>query len=580
MPTVEERSYSSAGETSHDSRDEQEKQVRLTSVSEREKRDSMSANPKLRKEEVKRLTHTASNLASRGKETQALQRYHRALKISRAEAMQVKRSFGNQHLDRAGKTLLHDEWLHVVNNIADICTNMAVLYERTGDYNGALSSCREARAVYQKHSSTNESFHAREEQMTQMLAQLKKAKDSFVERKRLHQKAIHTRKLIAAMNDPAKTKKLYREVFNTLDAALKMERESLGESHPQVADTIGLLATANAENHNVEAALEQFRAAISILSLSLGPYHPKTGMGFKHLGSLYDSRRKHHSDMDKALHYYNGAVVAFREAYGNNNALVGSTLNNIAVIYIKQKKYELAVETLSDALASYENVAINNNGVHPNTAQIWRNLGQVYSRRGEWESAILAYASSLEVQRANRRGGGKGAKPCSQDAFLNDQNLADTLKKLGRAMSAVGRHEDAIEIYGEALQVHQVAVTTIKQRHKDGHVNHADLLAAQEDVARTMQCMGEVQESCGNLDEAMLIYVSTLMLRRQNTSLQGDHSVDGVETAISMTGIGSVHLRKGEFEDASTVLEEALRIFNSNGACCCGCLAHAVLGFL
>ena len=134
-----------------------------------------------------------------------------------------------------------------------------------------------------------------------------------------------------------------------------------------------------------------------------------------------------------------------------------------------------------------------------------------------------------------------------------------------KAMAAVGRHDDALEIYAEALQIHQAAVATMKSRHAAGRANRTDVLVAQEKVAETMQCMGGVQESCGNLDEAMLIYVSTLMLRRQNVSLSEDHSADGVETAMSMSGIGSVHLRKGEFNDASTVLEESLRIFKNNG---------------
>lgn len=565
LPTLEETSICSGSDQSTDSRHDELTEPRSLG----EDRDLTRKSPvpptiedAMVNKAQSRLKAIASNLALRGKEQDSLENYRVTLKMSRIDLQKVKRALEGT-LDTDQRLKAHNEWITFAAFTADIHTSMAILEDRTGDRTEAVRSCREARTIYKKLGKFEARFKANEEQMDKMVSQLKKSGETYEQRKELHESAIRLRNEVKAVSADQRPQ-VIQELFETLEGALRLERMSLGAAHPQVADTIGLLGTLYFETKDIDKAIGYFKKALSILRLALGPYHPKSALAFKQLAGLHE-KRKQHDDLHIALDLYIQAIQAFRESYGDHDPQVGSTMNTVALIYIRQKQLERAVDTLNDALTVYEDATVTDKeSIHPDTAQIWKNLGHAHVLREEWDSAALAFSSSLDVQRIVKK-----RKQASgwQSVFMADQGFADTLRKLGKAKMEVNKPAESLEHFEEALQLHKAAVKFMTARHAQNNDKNG-MLVAQEHLASTMLLKGTAQEACGKLKEAHEMYVTTLMMMRQNGALRGEMSSGANEgCAGSLAGIGSIHLKNGEFKDARDVFKEALSVYQAcNGS--------------
>ena len=324
----------------------------------REKQRDKPAPVKTTKDEFMKLKAIAANLASRGREAEALKTYTRALRLMRSDLAKIKRSLKNalETTIASMQTQLYQAWVQVASEIAEIRTTMAILSERQGDYETAIKSCEEARIVYQSYANLKTKVKIEKddgddllEQMEHMLERLALAKASYSDRRLLHQEAAHVKSCLASEVDPDVKDKLYDELFDVLATVLEMEQESLGKIHPQVADTIAMIAQVHADKGETAEALETMQSSVSIMRLALGPLHPRTATALRDLARMYEQK-----DPDMAIQVYEAAIETFHgSGYGNYHAMVGSTLNNIAVIYIRRGDLDGAVEKLSDALAAY-----------------------------------------------------------------------------------------------------------------------------------------------------------------------------------------------------------------------------------
>ena len=139
------------------------------------------------------------------------------------------------------------------------------------------------------------------------------------------------------------------------------------------------------------------KRAVQMAEVSLGTVHPRTRGKYHDIARMYESLKRDETDTANAILFYEKAIQTFSKADGNYSRLIGSMLNDVAVIHIQRKEYDLAVKKLSDALQSYES-SIDGKGVFADTVQVWRNLAECYVLRKEWESASLTFKSALEVQ--------------------------------------------------------------------------------------------------------------------------------------------------------------------------------------
>ena len=521
--------------------------------------------------EVEKLKTDATNLAARGKEEDAIQSYHRALRLLREDMSVLKKAL-KEYKDSALRRALRQSWINTASSLAEVRTVMAILYERLGEYAKAIKACEEAREVYKsfarmdaRHSSseTNGS-NEYAEQMNLMIERLSSARDSFEERKHLHEEAIQCLRKVARSKSRDK-EILYTDVFSALNRALKMERESLGETHPQVADTVRIYSRIYLERGEIDQSIQQMKSSVDILRLSLGPCHPRTAMAARELARLLETRMRNTSDAVNAIRFYKEALDGFREAYGNGHSLVGATLNNIAVLNIRQDRLIDALALLHEALRALEGSKPSENAVNTDIAQVWKNLGECYSRRRSWENAHYAYINALEVQRDARRQADNSPK-ASIPSGCDDASLADTLIRLGKATKATMRFDDANMIYKEALIIYRVQYKAAK--HAKGPPGQR-LMVAQERLAHCLYCKAEVQETRGKYEEAKKMYSEAFQLRLNSDALREQSRANMVHCAMALVGIGSVHMRKGETDDACVVFKESLRYLDRHGELRC-----------
>ena len=515
--------------------------------------------------EIDNLKARAAKLASRGKEEEAVQFYYRALRLMKIDINAVTRRVSSNPTDKKWG----DEWLVVAGAIAEVRTAIAILCERLGAYAKAIQACKDAREIYecspihpQEGQETVPEVDAGVKQMNDMVDRLNSAKDSFDARKNLHEEAIQLRRQIALTRDPSAKDDLGRKAFIVLYGALDMEKQSLGETHPQVADTHKAIGMLHNERNEMADAIKHMNKAVSILKLCLGLYHPRSAIAFRELAKLYDARRANSGDIDMAIGLYSQATASLKECYGPKSAMVGASLNNEAVMHILQSNYDLAVEKLSDALVAYETSKMNKNKIiNTESAQVWKNLGECHCRRKEFESAHFAYNNALSIQKDARRQAeqlGSATTP-----GCDDSSIADTLLRLGNATKQTLRYEDAHRIYREALLIFRKHYTSA-YRASNGRV--CDKLAdAQDRLAHTLYCIAEVQEIRGIYEEAEALYSESLQLRLHSDAQREQSRMNLVHVAMSLAGTASCNRKRGQFDDAIAAYKESIRYLEKHG---------------
>jgi len=539
-----------------------------------------------RQEKVQEMVEDARNLANTGQEDKAVLVYKKTLQINRAEVVRVK----TQLLQIQGKhpatvesiaDRLNEDWIKVGESIASIRTSMAVLYERSGDYARAISCCKEAKEVYKrqlkmlmKTGAATSHIEELDKQMDMMLGKMKQARGSFEDRKRLHEEIILLRKTITATDDSKQKEKLQKKVKTKALAAMKLEEDILGSEHPQVAETASILSELAIEEDDQEKALEYAETALSVVKVSLGEQHPMTGQKLLQIAETYCINGQDSANDDLALEYFDKAVDVFRLS-GIHSHLVGSTLNDMAVIRIRRREYDTAVQLLSDALEAFGNLASNklDKKICSDTVQIWRNLGECYFCRKEYESAANAFVSALDIQRDARKlydastvGTSREAKtrdPVASLLLVDDESIADTLRRLGRAYAGNGKHEHALMVLKEALLIHKIAVKKAMSVCKSRA--NPSLPEKQDELAHTMYCIAEVHDAIGEYDQASKLYSGSLELRLFSDAHKQDKRTNMVHCAMCLVGVGGIHMKKKEYRDALKVFMDALGYCEAHG---------------
>lgn len=516
----------------------------------------------LDKEKVKSLNNTASGYALRGDERRALKTYKQALRLTRIEIARINHQMQlckdkPSNIRATIHILLHDEWTEVALIIAEIRTMMAIIYERIGDYDKAISCCKEARDIHERQSQFDEKHmyegsmaKEKAQRMSHMAVKMEQAKSTFSLRRRLHKDVIHYHRKISMSQEPAVKEELYKTLFEKITAALELELESLGQNHPQVADTMTFLAKVHLERDDVGKALDSMTQAVSIAEVSLGTSHPRTGEKYHEVAQLYEVARRDKEDVKKAILFHEKAIASFKNSNMDEPRKIGSILNDVAVLHIRLKEYDRAVHKLSDALACYGTSSVDDEKeVSVDTVQVWRNLAECYVKRKAWESATMAFKSALEVQRDARKlfdatRSGLDSLP----RLIQDESIAETLNRLGKSYAEQKRYQSAHKVLLEALVL-------FRSPHEKLQTPEA-----QDNVASVLFGLAKVKEGEEKENEAIRLYTESLQLRRSSDKQRPkDKKRNHVHCAMCMAGIGSVRMNQQHYGLAFKIFNDALR---------------------
>lgn len=483
-----------------------------------------------RMEKIREMQSVASELAQRGDEDGALKVYRQALQMAGTEmeriqvlinkGKNVNPSYKSKHSSNSSplpvaaiksiQNRIQEDLLTMSERIGKIRIVMTIIHERIGEFDKALECCKEATEVYTHQQlllrgSDLQSSNKAIDENDDKLKLYKETKNRLKETKRMKIRLVLGKKcaedrarafeeMTALRNEMSQLRtsngrqrfEIQQNVLKIAENQLESEKNSLGKSHPQIVDgllQVTSLLMESSSNMEYDKAITLLNDALRICKTALGLKHPKTASVYLKLAHIHRvvhemNGRTRNLDV-KNKDFENGAsdheelsLQNFMSATETLRAsqlhptLLGSTLNDVAIIYMKRRDFKKAIELLKDALKQYEasteslttSVAIDlaansptdtdtslvctsssdspvwvqnkstgqdgeettapssmgssssrgNNGMihHGNLSidalQVWRNLGECYYQVEQYDDAKDAFANALEIQRSTR----------------------------------------------------------------------------------------------------------------------------------------------------------------------------------
>lgn len=526
------------------------------------------------RKEIQNMNNKASEFALRGDEAMAIKLYKRTLtrcmhEVERIQKRMEMTATEPDYLKDTVYNLLRDEWTEIALIIAEIKTMMAVLYERTTDYDRAIKACTEAKDVYQRQRGRESKNRTKNfpnadvsYAMTMHMAEkLQEAKNTLENRKEGHKQALDIHEKIKKIKDYARREKLYSALFEKLSSVLSLEIETLGRHHPQVAETMTFLSKIHVEKNDSTTAIMVMQRATSVAEIALGSKHPQTGEKYYELARQFDNANRDKYDKAHALLYYKKALDTFKQAEGDHKRTIGSISNDLGVLLLQDGKYDDAVCKLKDALANYEACTKNDDDMfHAETAQVWRNLAECYAVQKKWKLATEKFSSALAVQRNARREfeSVQTDQTLEMPFLIQDASIADSMKKLGKAYTALEEYDKAERILLEGLTIFQNACETFKSTSKTA--SPLKLAFKQDSIANIIFCIAEVKEASKKYQEAIHLYDESLTLRHfSDQARPKEMKLNNVHIAMCLAGIGRARMALGEHGMAYRAFTEAIQ---------------------
>jgi CHAT domain-containing protein/tetratricopeptide (TPR) repeat protein len=173
--------------------------------------------------------------------------------------------------------------------------------------------------------------------------------------------------------------------------ALAITEKAQGSNHPDVANSLAILAGLYDDEHRFADAEPLFRRALAIGEKALGPDHPALANHLNNLAYLYDLSGRY----AEAEPLYQRALAISEKAYGPNHPRVATALSNIAALYRSETRFAEAEPLYLRALA------IDEKAFGPSHRQVARhlnNLAFLYSAEGRYAQAEPLFERALAIE--------------------------------------------------------------------------------------------------------------------------------------------------------------------------------------
>lgn len=266
--------------------------------------------------------------------------------------------------------------------------------------------------------------------------------------------------------------------INELDSAifylqkcLRVSIPAYGESHPEVAREWANLALCYGSKGDLRHALELLFKAEQVFVKNYGPDHPDLALIYNSIANSLEGHLRRQS-----LDYLHKALYIIKKNYGEHSGELVNPYNNIAENYAANHEYSKAVKYIQKAIKAgtqqkggddrpvfgvlYGNAGNYYAGLHQwDTAlfyyqkaiaarlkypkpwpaqQMYLNLGNLYSQKGECAEAFRWYARYDSCQRATQQP-------------MPPNERSELYQGLGECHLIQGDHDAALRAYNEAI---------------------------------------------------------------------------------------------------------------------------------
>ena len=301
--------------------------------------------------------------------------------------------------------------------------------------------------------------------------------------------------------------------------ALAINREVLGEHHPDTASSLNNLGMLLKDIGDLPAARPYLEQALAINREILGERHSNTATSLNNLGLLL----KDLGDLPAARKYYEQALAIWKEVLGERHPNTASSLNNLGSLLQALGDLPAARPYYEQALAIRREVLGEH---HPDTATSFDNLGLLLQDLGDLSAARLYLEQALAIRR-------EALGERHPDTAGSFNNLGLLLKTQGNLLAARKYYEQALAINQEALG----------ERHPD--------------TATSLNNLGSLLYAQGDLSAARPYFEQAIAIRKEAL---GEHHP---ATAVSLSWLGVLERDLGQPAMAHAYFEQALSIFQA-----------------
>jgi tetratricopeptide (TPR) repeat protein len=267
----------------------------------------------------------------------------------------------------------------------------------------------------------------------------------------------------------------YDKALEFYQQCLDIELKTLGDQHPDVANTYNSIGETCWFKGEFYKALEFHQKSLDIRLKTLGNLHPDVAHTYANIGSTWS----HIGEYDKALEFQQQALDIRVKILGNQHPDVANSYNNIGTDWHRKGEYDKALEFLQQSLSIYIQTFGNQ---HPRVAITYSNIGTVWRYKGEFHKALEFLQQSLDIKLKT----------------LGNQHpdVARSYDSIGSAWRNKGEYEKALEYYQKCLDIY---LQTFGNQHPD--------------VADSYYNIGSTWYNKGEYDNALKFYQQCLDAR-------------------------------------------------------------------
>jgi tetratricopeptide (TPR) repeat protein len=222
---------------------------------------------------------------------------------------------------------------------------------------------------------------------------------------------------------------------------------------------------------------------------------------------------------------------AFLEAEHNLRAI-----HEMAAEHLAHEEFEEAIEVFEEILRAQKE---RYGQEHYRVGTALHNLGVVHLKRRDYTKAIAVFREAVEVRQAS--------------LVPNHPDVAISLAQLGVANLESGKYEMSLLPFREALNIRR---TFLGSRHP----KCSKLL---NNIGCALYSLDELDDARTVFQEALGIQRDTLRLMPSSEEAQESYAQSNnilLSMASTLCNLGSINLKKGQFEEAGVALEEALLV--------------------
>jgi CHAT domain-containing protein/Flp pilus assembly protein TadD len=338
----------------------------------------------------------------------------------------------------------------------------------------------------------------------------------------------------------------YDEARQLAERALEIRRKELGIEHPDVAQSLNLLAVIYRFQGDYAKADQLNQQALAVRMNILGSEHPDVAQSLNNLATIYHEK----GDYEKAEPLYQRALAIWERTLGAEHLQVATSLNNLAQIYYNKGDYPKAEPLHQRALVIWENTL---GSEHPQVATALNNLAIIYSDKGDYAKAEPLYQRALAIRE-------KKLGPEHPDVAIILNNLAVIYRVKGDYAKAGALHQRALDIREKTLGPEHPRLALTLHTLSALYAEKGDIAQA---VAFQSRAIGISERNIVyNLrtgsERQKLAYLATLSARMSQTISLHVRYAPGDPTAASLAA-STILQRKGRTLDAMSSSLAALR---------------------